>query len=892
MSLAAAITGTLERGGTVVAASPRAARVLQLQYAAAQDSAGYEIWPSPPILDWDSWLRSLWRDHAFVHPEAPLLLSPLQERVLWTRQQRDDASRVVSPASMAALAMEAWSLLCDYKAHAARSESWEHIDAERFRHWAAAFERECERNRWISFSQIAPLLAADTALELPRKICLAGFDRLTPAQGDFLAALECRGILVEQPPLPALESRRSWVAARDPNAEITACAVWIRERLVENPSARIGVIAPGVQGLRGAIDRAFRRVLAPASEDILAPSGEPPWEFSLGQPLADVPVIRTALLLLRWIADPLPEEEISWLLLSGFVSDTVTNSLAVAHHDTRRRRAALLLPERALTDFAATLPSAAEFTPLQRDLAEILETVAANRVLTQSRRPSAWTELVHLLLDRAGWPGRRSPDSVEYQALQRWQRLLDDLALLDFDGSLCTFSGFLSLLNAHAREIIFAAESHDAPMQVMGPYESSGQTFDAIWFLRADDTAWPQRGRLHPLLPPTVQRRYAMPSSTPEDEWNLAHAVTARLLASAPRIVFSYAQSDGDAELRPSALIASLFDPGTQPETAPDPPPAPEPIRLESIPDRPGALPWPPHQHAGGSDVLRRQAACPFQAFAAKRLAAAPLDSAERGFNPIEKGNLVHKILQVLFSEVRTRDALVAVIATDQLPALLDRSIDTILGEYASDGAWQQAYLAAERRRLQARLTDWLTLESQRQPFTVESCEEKLDNVHVGDLRLRLRADRIDILDDGSRLILDYKTGNVSPASWRDERPDEPQLPLYAAYGNVENLSGVVFAKVRAGKTTFDGRMRDAQGQLISTLSARSGLVADPYGEKMRADWARVLARLGEQFLTGDAAVDPREPSVCQYCEFPGLCRKAELDLSASAEDDEEAPDA
>jgi ATP-dependent helicase/nuclease subunit B len=290
--------------------------------------------------------------------------------------------------------------------------------------------------------------------------------------------------------------------------------------------------------------------------------------------------------------------------------------------------------------------------------------------------------------------------------------------------------------------------------------------------------------------------------------------------------------------------------------------------------------------------VLRRQAACPFQAFAAKRLAAVPLDCAERGFNPIEKGNLVHKILQVLFSEVGTRDALVTVIAADQLPTLLDRSIDTILGEYASDGAWQQAYLAAERRRLQARLTDWLTLESQRQPFTVESCEEKLDNVHVGDLRLRLRADRIDILADGSRLILDYKTGNVSPASWRDERPDEPQLPLYAAYGNVENLSGVVFAKIRAGKMTFDGRMRDAQGQLISTLSARSGLVADPYGENMRAAWARVLARLGEQFLMGDAAVDPREPSVCQYCEFPGLCRKAELDLTASEDDDEKAPDA
>jgi ATP-dependent helicase/nuclease subunit B len=290
--------------------------------------------------------------------------------------------------------------------------------------------------------------------------------------------------------------------------------------------------------------------------------------------------------------------------------------------------------------------------------------------------------------------------------------------------------------------------------------------------------------------------------------------------------------------------------------------------------------------------VLKRQAACPFQAFAAKRLVAEPLDCAERGLNPIDKGNLVHKILQHFFTDVRTRDQLVTVMATNQLAAALDRSIDAILGAYASTGAWQQSYLAAERRRLQARLTEWLELEAQRRPFTVESCEQKLPDIHIGDLRLDLRVDRIDVLSDGSRLLIDYKTGSVSPSSWRDERPEDPQLPLYAAYGNVENLSGVVFAKIRAGDTCFDGRVRDAQTQLLPDLSSRSRLVTDPYTEKMNDDWARVLAQLAERFLAGDAAVDPRKPSVCDYCEFPGLCRKAELELDASEENSEEAPDA
>ena len=109
------------------------------------------------------------------------------------------------------------------------------------------------------------------------------------------------------------------------------------------------------------------------------------------------------------------------------------------------------------------------------------------------------------------------------------------------------------------------------------------------------------------------------------------------------------------------------------------------------------------------------------------------------------------------------------------------------------------------------RIGDWLALEAGRQPFTVESCEERLQDVHVGNLKLNLRADRIDQLPDGSRLLLDYKTGNVSTASWDGDRLDDPQLPLYAAYGNVENVSGILFARIRSGKIEFEGRVRDAQ---------------------------------------------------------------------------------
>ncbi|MGA8530270.1 MAG: hypothetical protein WB622_11185, partial [Acidobacteriaceae bacterium] len=539
MHLPGPIADALRRGATIVAASPRTARALHLRFAEKQHASGASVWTSPLILDWDSWLREIFRDYAFSASNAPMLLSPLQEQALWTRVQGDDAARVLAPEAMAALAAQAWSLLSTYNAHAARRQNWEQTDAERFQHWAAEFERLCARNRWLSPAQLASFLTAEAAsLALTPEVLLVGFDRIPPAHRDFLAALERANVRVDEyhPEsyfAPEQASRR-WLAAPDQRAEIDACAVWAREFLIAHPGARIGVLVPGIAALRNPIDRAFRRILMPASEDLRQPSTSMPWEFSLGQSLADVPAIRAALLLLRWIAASLREEEISWLVLSGFVADTATNTFAFARHDALQRRSdlGLLTPERSLASYRASLSSAPGLRGLWTALGAVQQAAGANQLLDTARQPSALAELAHRLLEAVGWPGERSPDSVQYQALQRWQRLLDEVALLDFDGTRSSYADFVTLVERTAGETIFSPESHDAPIQIMGPFESSGQQFDAVWFLSTGEATWPQRGRFHPLLPPAVQRQFDMPHSSPTDDWNLAATVTARLLTS------------------------------------------------------------------------------------------------------------------------------------------------------------------------------------------------------------------------------------------------------------------------------------------------------------------------------------------------------------------------
>jgi probable DNA repair protein len=907
MPLPDPIRDALERGATIVTASPRAARNLHLAYAAQQRESNHEVWPTPHILGWETWMRELWRIHSFFDTDAPLLLTSLQERTLWKRAQENDAALVISSESLAALAQEAYGLLCAYEAHSSRNFAWEQLDAERFRHWTAVFEEECRRKHWMSVSRLETTLAGKSHPELPRELVLAGFDHITPAQHSLLNAWKEHGMRVLEFHPESVGTQPLWISAIDRREEMTACARWIREELSENAHSRIGIIVQDIEGTRGEIERIFRRILMPESKDILSSPATMPFEFSLGLPLAQAHVIRAALLLLRWIVSPLREEDISWLTLSGFFAND-SELFPLARLDAKLRSSGSPSPELSFESYLSSIRSM-NYSSLQDfhlRLQALVKMTAANAVSRQSRTYSAWIDLAQIFLKASGWPGTRVADSYQFQAQERWDHLLDEIALLDFDQSTVSFGEFIRLLEQQANETVFAPESHDAPAQILGPLESSGQLFSAIWFLGTDDNHWPMRARPHPLLPLTIQKQYRMPHATQESDWNLAQAITQRFLRSAPQVIFSYAQSDKDGELRFSPMIAALFAPGARPqrnmarrqgETEPFFP------SLERISDASGTLPWPREQTAGGSEVLRSQAACPFQAFATKRLRAEPLNSKEWGLSASERGNLLHKVLDRVwsgpeFQSLRTSEDLTAAIAEHRLREILDRNITAVFSDllraHAGD-IWMQSYLALEQERLRLRLEEWLMIEARRLPFTVEAREQELRGAHVGDLRLNLRADRIDLLPDGSRFLIDYKTGEVSTSAWRGDRPEEPQLPLYAVYGHVENVSGLLFAQIRAGNLCFHGRVRDALVQLDTNLKPSSPMVREPYSQEMRSNWENILQNLADDFLQGIAVVDPHQGHkgiACKYCALPGLCRIAEQQREQITPEDEERDNA
>jgi ATP-dependent helicase/nuclease subunit B len=889
----AQIDAWLRAGGLVVAASERAARFVAADYHRSRRAEGLTAWQSPNIRDWQTFARSAWDAQ---NADGRFVLNVVQEHSIWAaiiaRFAPDAAHLAGTRDRIASLAMEAHQLLCVYAPQYLKEKAriaWNQ-DAAAFSLWLAEFDAICGDGNLISADRLPLELihaARRDSNERP-PILLVGFDRILPVQR---AVFDAWGTF-DEAPMSEPATRIEFHSAADAASELAACSIWCRRQLEANPAARLLVITQDISQRRGEIERTFLRYTRSEQSSLRSPSL---FEFSLGVPLNQIALVRSAGLVLRWLNGPIEEHQLDWLISTGHTTATPEESreLAAFLGDLRRRRW-----QRTTWTFAEfirqrpkmALPSlwVARLTRAQLQWQE-----AARRI----QPPLAWAELVPRLLQTAGWPGHRPLTSDEFQAHRRWQQAVDDCASLGFDGRRMEWNEFLAALDRTLAETLFTPESEDAPILITGPAESAGLAADSVWFLDASEDGWPAAGATHPLLPLAVQREAGMPHATAQLDWDLANATTYRLLASATQVHFSYAGQVDGVDTRPSRLIAQIAG-APQPLTAGlIAPPIPAPLAVETQ-DAP-ELPFPPDSSPGGTAILTTQSQCPFRAFAAARLGADGWDPAEPGLTAIERGQLVHEVLHSVWAGpqagIRSHADLVAL---PDLHAFVAGHVRNTLRAHLPTRALESMpprYLALEETRLINLVTEWLRYESARVPFTVLQTERK-SAASIAGLPLHLRLDRIDRLIDGSLFVIDYKTGDPKTNAWNLPRPDDVQLPLYANFALEPDqgaIGGLAFAKVRTGEAAFVGFVRNAKATLRGDLRGNTNLVRKPLTPDQLAAWRDCIEQLARDFLAGHAAVDPREyPETCANCTLHALCRVQEFPPESEDANGEEAADA
>ena len=830
----------LAAAATVVTPNRRLAQALAREFDDFQIGRNLAVWEAPDILPFGAFAGRLYEEAYYAgRGELKTLLTPGQEEQIW--RQVVAASGLLVLDGAAARCREAWNLSHAWRIRLVAGND----DARAFQDWAAQYLKRTAGE--VDAARLPDLLLEGSNLETPKAIIAYAFDILPPQTREFLDACRARGTQVDECRPEAKPSRAVRAAYRSAKEELDAAAAWARGRLEANPAARIGVVVPDLEERRREVARVFSRVMRPGFNLPGAGQAAMPFNISIGIPLLQYPVVALALSVLELSQQAVSFQTISKIIRSPFVRGAEKELAARAQLDLRLRRklgATVSLPK---------LIANAEPAPVLRGLLEKIYLLKNEK----SQAPSAWARHVSVLLDAAGFPGERAPDSAEFQARAKWHEALGELGKLDRVAGSLSAREFLLALRRLCADTLFQPESAaGTPVQVLGILESAGAGFDHLWVSGLTDEAWPLKARPNPFLPVAAQKAAGIPEASAEGSLALDRRITEGWLGAADEVVFSFFNHAADRELAPSPLILSVEEKNLEI-------PAFSTFRdlvfskrnIRTLEDSAGPAVT-ATQIKGGTRVLSDQSACPFRAFARWRLQAEPLQAPADGLDAAKRGTLVHALMKNLWGFLKDSSALQA-----NLDSFIEKAADLAVKELELEGRFAEL----ERARLARLARDWLDVERQRPAFEVVSIE-KSQAFTVAGIEFSGRIDRMDRLSTGGHALIDYKTNrNPSPKSWEPPRPDDPQLPLYAVAAK-EEIAAVAFAKVRPGELRFMGfsQEKNAMPKVNPAKNWKSLL----------NDWKSEAEALGGAFAAGAARVDPkRELATCRYCAMHALCR-------------------
>jgi ATP-dependent helicase/nuclease subunit B len=852
----------------------------------AHRNAGDQIWPTPRVRDFAGWLREHHVQGQLEDSESPRLLSDVEERELW-RAVIDSADRgqeFLDPGGAARAARRARRTLHEYAIPMQALIEDESEEVQAFLAWNHAFDERCRALGCISPDA---LLGGGRA---PRD-AVAWIDspQWRPVARRWLKR---HGQMLM--PQVVAHAGVSHVRAPSPAAELSAMAQWAGEHLADE-NFRAWICIPDLSARRSEVVDALDAVVAPRRFGLRGEGGAAPYAVAGGTPLADYAPVRAALDTLAAGFGSLPFAKFSALLRAPELQASESEAGVAARLDLALRRHASseanLVTWLDLAERLARTEGIGETAAVQR-------LRAAQQALTPLRGAHALSEWVSVwiaALQAGPWDLRHRWSSIEYQAAERFRELLASLAMADRLLGTQTLESAQRILRRAVHDTAFQVQTGVPPVWVSGQLMDPWLNYAGVWVCGCSDEQWPPPMAPVALLPIRLQRQYGVISAGAESQLALAADLQGRWQERTRQCIFSYADPGDGSFSTPSPLLPKPVRPPPAPPQAPPPPhglPLQHALPLEHAPPLPHASPPRPHWHAmletapqleslwdeqapavspnertRGVATLKAQSLCAFRGFAETRLNVQALEQPVPGFNERERGELVHHALEHIWSSLRDSTALQALSPHAQ-HQLLDEAAGRALAIVCRQRDPGTRWRLRERVRLQNLLKEWLDVERLRMPFVVQALEGNAEAARFAGLDFRVRIDRVDRLLDGSRVLIDYKTG-MAQVDWHGERPGNPQLPIYALL-RPENLIAVAYARVNAAEPGFvaESERRD----VFHPRSRSTKMEGMPDFAALVGLWSRRVERIAGEFAAGRAMVAPT-PDACRTCHLQGLCR-------------------
>ena len=878
------------------------------------------VWEAPNVLMWGDYLGLMWQLNADKLSTAHTLINRQQSLLLWVqvievsrRQERD--LTLLNVQQTARAVQRSWRLMHEWGV-SQTAIAQDHVeDIEQFLTWLSAYQDLLEKRGLIDESLLVQALIETDRLEYPfKRLIWHSYDLVTDAQQRLNEQATESGVDISIASSARARSPEiDYVKHANSNDEIRSTFIAART-LIESsdPGYTINVVIPDLQRQQAQIRELAREIFYPSESPLATQQMDTVYRFSLGQPLNEWPAIETGLSLIKLLKNRTSLVDLGFVLRSQFLglSRDHEEECRLFERWLKRQRVSNLLVDNLPALYEQCLefinekkgekngeqtePSKSSGLLMALNDIVVLRKEFEQRLAEQKEQNKfatisfpEWVNVFDQWLVAWGWHTEVKTgelDSEQYQLLTRWQRLLEEYAGLSAVQSSVGLNRAIEVLQQMARDAVFLPQAAASPILISGIYEAIGRPVDHC-FLTGMNDKYPPSQQNDAFVPNRILQETGFPNATAQRSYSQAEKVINSLLASSDSAVLSYAQFDQqDSEIQ--ADVSPLFrdaqfknievtDLGisiNEEQSNFDL----ENFSLENYDDTQGPAWSSAKGPRGGSAIFENQSNCAFKAFATHQLRYERDQEAEFGLDGLDRGNVVHRMLELVWQTLQTQANLKAMSESD-LETLIDSVVEQAIVDQSEQLNDDKAMLLKhEQPRLSNLLKYWLALEVKRPlGFSVVEREESRQG-NIGGIDFRYIIDRVDKTDDGRRLIIDYKTGTVARRDWTEERIAKPQMPLYSVMLNraeSEEIVGISYAKVDAKKHEF---VELSEAGILKTNTSHTQKYEAQWQEG-KARWPELFEELAKQFLAGDAQVNPIEESTCLYCDLQSFCRISQL---------------
>ena len=870
-------------------------------------ASGQSVWVAPTVLVWSDYLRQLWqhnRNSLAQQLDIHSLITAQQGSVLWTQvieasRRSENELTLLNVQQATRAAQRSWKLMHDWQISMGQLKQDHVADTEQFVLWCQSYQQLLKKKGLIDEQILIKELLALPNIQHPfSTLHLVSYDLLTSAQQQYLNQAEESGVACKTSrPSVSLESV-SYLKFQDTKTEITAALSYARTCLEKEPEHTISVVIPDLAHRQAQVQEIARDVFYPSESPLNVQQNDSVYGFTLGQPMFDLASIEAALGVISLLKNNTNTVEFSFLLRNRFLgfSTQYREQARLFEQWLKRQRIhtfsfdqVIVLYQQCL-DYYEHRNQAIDncLLPALENLVEHRQ--AVQQRLSQAKEQSgfsafsftAWVEVFVEWL--ALWQWRTVPqgcqmNSVQFQLETRWVALLEEFARLSAVQNRAGLNRAFELLQQMTRNTVFIPKNADSPILISGVFEAIGREVDTciVTGMHQDYPAPPSNDAF-------ISNRFLVtaghPESTAELGFTHAQSVMNNLLSCAKNRLISCPNiNDQNREIamQPSALfrdapwlIADTLEDKQENQTSV------AKVALDQYQDTQGPVWSEPGRAKGGSKIFENQSNCAFKAFATHQLGFLDETEVEFGLDGLDRGNVVHQLLDKLWQRLQTQAALIEMNDDTRLQLvsnLIDECFDSDVFQLSAD---KLSLLKHEKSRLQTLLLAWLKEEDKRPiGFSVVEREEQREG-ELGGIRYRYIIDRLDITDDNRSIIIDYKTGTVNRNDWTGDRIKSTQMPLYAlALDKVKNraVSGIVFAQVKSAEPKF---IELSETDIFRKKSHHTEKTQQAWIDN-RGLWPEIFEQLAKDFLAGEATANPIDETTCQYCELHSLCRISQL---------------